>query len=90
VQTMVRSLLRLPEEIESEDAADALAVAICHSTHRGPGAGGWGPGLGAGDRGPGAGGQEDRGQGPGTGGRGPGTGGPGARKTGARGPATSV
>ena len=33
VQTMVRSLLRLPEEIESEDACDALAVAICHATH---------------------------------------------------------
>jgi crossover junction endodeoxyribonuclease RuvC len=33
VQTMVRSLLRLPEEIASEDAADALAVAICHATH---------------------------------------------------------
>jgi crossover junction endodeoxyribonuclease RuvC len=56
VQTMVRSLLRLAEEIESEDAADALAVAICHATHRGPGAGGWGPG---------ARGQEDRGQGQG-------------------------
>ena len=33
VQTMVRSLLRLPEDIESEDACDALAVAICHATH---------------------------------------------------------
>ena len=32
VQTMVRSLLRLPEDIESEDACDALAVAICHAT----------------------------------------------------------
>jgi crossover junction endodeoxyribonuclease RuvC len=32
VQTMVRSLLRLAEEIESEDACDALAVAICHAT----------------------------------------------------------
>jgi len=32
VQTMVRALLRLPE-IESEDASDALAVAICHATH---------------------------------------------------------
>jgi crossover junction endodeoxyribonuclease RuvC len=31
VQTMVRALLRLPE-IESEDASDALAVAICHAT----------------------------------------------------------
>ena len=33
VQMMVRSLLRLPEAIESEDACDALAVAICHATH---------------------------------------------------------
>lgn len=33
VQTMVRSLLRLAEPIESEDACDALAVAICHATH---------------------------------------------------------
>jgi crossover junction endodeoxyribonuclease RuvC len=33
VQTMVRSLLRLPGRIESEDACDALAVAICHATH---------------------------------------------------------
>jgi crossover junction endodeoxyribonuclease RuvC len=33
VQTMVRSLLRLPEPVESEDAADALAVAICHAAH---------------------------------------------------------
>ena len=33
VQTMVRSLLRLNEDIESEDASDALAVAICHATH---------------------------------------------------------
>jgi len=33
VQMMVRSLLRLPEPIESEDACDALAVAICHATH---------------------------------------------------------
>jgi len=33
VQMMVRSLLRLPETIESEDACDALAVAICHATH---------------------------------------------------------
>jgi len=32
VQLMVRSLLRLEEPIESEDAADALAVAICHAT----------------------------------------------------------
>jgi crossover junction endodeoxyribonuclease RuvC len=33
VQAMVRSLLQLPEAIESEDACDALAVAICHATH---------------------------------------------------------
>ena len=33
VQMMVRSLLRLTEAIESEDACDALAVAICHATH---------------------------------------------------------
>ncbi len=32
VQMMVQSLLRLPQAIESEDAADALAVAICHAT----------------------------------------------------------
>ena len=29
---MVGQLLRLPEAIESEDACDALAVAICHAT----------------------------------------------------------
>jgi crossover junction endodeoxyribonuclease RuvC len=33
VQLMVRSLLHLPEAIASEDACDALAVAICHVTH---------------------------------------------------------
>jgi len=33
VQLMVRSLLRLREEIASEDANDALAVAVCHATH---------------------------------------------------------
>ena len=33
VQIMVQSLLRLPELISSEDACDALAVAICHATH---------------------------------------------------------
>jgi crossover junction endodeoxyribonuclease RuvC len=32
VQLMVQSLLRLPDAIESEDASDALAVAICHAT----------------------------------------------------------
>jgi crossover junction endodeoxyribonuclease RuvC len=31
VQLMTCSLLRLPEPIASEDAADALAVAICHA-----------------------------------------------------------
>lgn len=34
VQTMVRSLLNLAEPVESEDACDALAVAICHVTRR--------------------------------------------------------
>jgi crossover junction endodeoxyribonuclease RuvC len=33
VQMMVQSILRLPEAIVSEDAADALAVALCHATH---------------------------------------------------------
>ena len=33
VRVMVQSLLRLPLAIESEDACDALAVAICHATH---------------------------------------------------------
>jgi crossover junction endodeoxyribonuclease RuvC len=33
VKTMVRSLLGLDQEIESEDASDAVAVAICHATH---------------------------------------------------------
>ena len=32
VQLMVRTLTGLGEAIESEDAADALAVAICHAT----------------------------------------------------------
>jgi crossover junction endodeoxyribonuclease RuvC len=32
VQLMVQSLLRLPDIVESEDASDALAVAICHAT----------------------------------------------------------
>ena len=32
VQLMVQSLLRLPEAPASEDACDALAVAICHAT----------------------------------------------------------
>src|SRR3954454_17708622 len=34
VQMMIRSILRLAEPIESEDACDALAVAICHATHQ--------------------------------------------------------
>ena len=33
VQWMVKSLLGLDQPIESEDAADALAVAICHATN---------------------------------------------------------
>jgi len=33
VQMMVRSLLGLAEAIQSLDACDALAVAICHATH---------------------------------------------------------
>jgi crossover junction endodeoxyribonuclease RuvC len=33
VQLMVQRLLRLPQAIASEDACDALAVAICHATH---------------------------------------------------------
>jgi crossover junction endodeoxyribonuclease RuvC len=33
VQQMVASLLRLREPIASEDACDALAIAICHATH---------------------------------------------------------
>lgn len=33
VQTMVRFLLRLPEIPSPDDAADALAVAICHAHH---------------------------------------------------------
>ena len=33
VKLMVHSLLQLTDEIESEDACDALAVAICHATH---------------------------------------------------------
>jgi crossover junction endodeoxyribonuclease RuvC len=33
VQVMLKSLLRLDEPIDSEDACDALAVAVCHATH---------------------------------------------------------
>lgn len=32
VQQMVASILRLREQIASEDASDALAIAICHAT----------------------------------------------------------
>lgn len=35
VQLMVTSLLGLAAPVESEDACDALAVAICHATRRG-------------------------------------------------------
>ncbi len=34
VQLMVASLLGLTSPLESEDASDALAVAICHATHQ--------------------------------------------------------
>jgi crossover junction endodeoxyribonuclease RuvC len=33
VQQMVASLLRLSQPLDSEDASDALAIAICHATH---------------------------------------------------------
>ncbi len=33
VKKMVAALLRLEREIESEDACDALAIAICHANH---------------------------------------------------------
>ena len=33
VQRMVASILQLREPIASEDACDALAIAICHATH---------------------------------------------------------
>jgi len=33
VRTMVHSLLGLRHSIDSEDACDAVAVAICHATH---------------------------------------------------------
>lgn len=33
VQVMVKSLLKLDQPIASEDACDALAVAVCHATH---------------------------------------------------------
>jgi crossover junction endodeoxyribonuclease RuvC len=34
VQMMIRSLLQLDRELDSEDASDACAVAICHATRR--------------------------------------------------------
>jgi crossover junction endodeoxyribonuclease RuvC len=37
VQMMVQSLLGLEGRIESQDAADAVAVAICHATRAGAG-----------------------------------------------------
>jgi crossover junction endodeoxyribonuclease RuvC len=37
VQMMVRSLLGLAEIVQSLDASDALAVAICHATHEATG-----------------------------------------------------
>jgi Holliday junction resolvasome RuvABC endonuclease subunit len=36
---MVGSLLRLPKPPQSDHAADALAVAICHANHSRPVAG---------------------------------------------------
>ncbi|HEX4278686.1 MAG TPA: crossover junction endodeoxyribonuclease RuvC [Bryobacteraceae bacterium] len=33
VQQMVASLLHLPQPLASEDASDALAIAICHATN---------------------------------------------------------
>ncbi|MCU1258874.1 MAG: crossover junction endodeoxyribonuclease RuvC [Bryobacterales bacterium] len=33
VKKMVTSLLKLEREIDSEDACDALAIAICHANH---------------------------------------------------------
>ena len=33
VQMMIRSILCLAAPVDSEDACDALAVAICHATH---------------------------------------------------------
>lgn len=33
VQWMIRSLLHLPAGLESEDASDACAAAICHAVH---------------------------------------------------------
>ncbi len=33
VKQMVASILRLTEQVKSEDACDALAIAICHANH---------------------------------------------------------
>ncbi len=33
VQQMVTAILKLPEPVKSEDACDALAIAICHACH---------------------------------------------------------
>jgi len=33
VKMMVHSLLNIVEPVDSEDACDAMAVAICHATH---------------------------------------------------------
>jgi crossover junction endodeoxyribonuclease RuvC len=35
VRLMVHSLLHITDQIESEDACDAIAVAICHATRQG-------------------------------------------------------
>lgn len=37
VRLMIHSLLRLESPVDSEDACDALAVAVCHVTRRGSG-----------------------------------------------------
>ncbi len=37
VQRMVQMLLRLPEKLKPADTADAVAVALCHLAHNGPG-----------------------------------------------------
>ncbi len=34
VRLMVHSLLKISDQIESEDACDAIAVAICHATRQ--------------------------------------------------------
>jgi crossover junction endodeoxyribonuclease RuvC len=47
VQTMVARVLRLDSLPQPADAADALALAICHAWRRGPGGTGTGPGAAA-------------------------------------------